>query len=119
MWLILGWMCVGLAVVGTVLPLMPTVPFVLAAAFCFEKGSPKLHAWLTEHPTFGPPLKDWRQHRVIRWPAKILATIGLTVSGGYTAFISGRPEFVRWTVGLICLAAIIFILSRRSKPRGV
>ena len=115
MWLICGWICVALGAVGAVLPLMPTVPFLLGAAYCFERGSPRLHAWLMSHPRFGPPLVDWNHHGVIRWPAKLLACGGLLVSGGYTAFFSERPEAVRWTVGMICVLVIGFILTRKSK----
>jgi uncharacterized membrane protein YbaN (DUF454 family) len=119
MWLVLGWICVVLAAIGLALPLMPTVPFVIAAAFCFERGSPKLHAWLIGHPRFGPPLLDWQRHRVIRWPAKLLAGGGLLVSCSYTVIWTDRPEWVKWTVVVIGGLAIIFILSRRSRPRGI
>ncbi len=119
MYLVLGWIFVGIGVIGLFLPLMPTVPFLLVAAFCFERGSPKLHQWLIEHPRLGPPLNDWRRNRVIRWPAKILATVGLTVSLSYTCFFSDRPDWVKWTVGAIGLTVIIFILSRKSRANGV
>jgi len=119
MWLILGWICVALGVIGLAVPIMPTVPFLIAAAFCFERGSPKLHAWLIQHPRLGPPLLDWNKHRVIRWPAKLIAVSGLTVSCGYTVLVADRPEPVKWLVGVIGIAAIVFILSCRSKPRGV
>lgn len=109
----------ALGAIGLALPLMPTVPFLVAAAFCFERGSPKLHAWILNHPRFGPPLVDWNKHRVIRWPAKIVATVGLSISCGYTVLLAERPDWVKWTVGVIGSAAIIFILSRRSKPRGL
>jgi uncharacterized membrane protein YbaN (DUF454 family) len=119
MWLVLGWFFVGLGAIGLALPLIPTVPFLLVAAFCFERGSPKLHAWILNHPRFGPPLVDWRRHRVIRWPAKLIGAGGLMISCGYAVFVAERPDWVKWTVGLIGAAAIVFILSQRSKPRGV
>lgn len=109
----------ALGAIGLALPLMPTVPFLIAAAFCFERGSPKLHAWLIRHPRFGPPLMDWNRYRVIRWPAKLIATVGLLTSCGYTVIVAERPEPVKWTVGVIGGLAILFILSRRSKPDGV
>lgn len=112
----IGWIFVGLGVVGAFLPIMPTVPFLLAAAFCFERGSPELHQWLIEHPKFGPPLNDWRKNRVIRWPAKILGAGGLAVSLTYTCFFSERADWVKWMVGSIGLLVIVFILTRRSRP---
>lgn len=119
MWLGIGWIFVGIGVIGAFVPLMPTVPFLLVAAFCFERGSPKLHQWLLDHPQFGPPLKDWRENRVIRWPAKIAATIGLSLSLSYTCFFAERELWVRVTVGIVGLLVILFILTRKSRPRGV
>lgn len=115
MWLLLGWIFVGFGLIGLALPLMPTVPFLLVAAYCFERGSPKLHYWLLEHPQMGPPLKEWRSQRVIRWPAKLIATLGLTVSVGYTCFFSERPDWLKWTVGSIALLVVTFILTRKSR----
>jgi uncharacterized membrane protein YbaN (DUF454 family) len=116
MWLVLGWIFVGLGVVGMALPIMPTVPFLLVAAYCFEKGSPELHRWILSHPRMGPPLREWREHRVIRWPAKLIATVGLSVSLGYTCFFSEKPDWLKIGVGGIGAAVIIFILTRKSRP---
>lgn len=117
MWLFLGWFFVVLGAIGAVLPLMPTVPFLLAAAYCFERGSPRLHAWLIGHPQFGPPLVEWRKDRVIRWRAKLLAVGGLAISGTYTVFFSERPYEVKIAVAGMVLAASLFIMTRRSQPR--
>ncbi|NDC64815.1 MAG: DUF454 domain-containing protein, partial [Planctomycetia bacterium] len=61
-----GWACVGLAVVGALLPLVPTTPFVLLASWCFFRGSPRIHAWLHRSRWFGPTLDDWEHYRGIR-----------------------------------------------------
>ncbi len=119
MWLAVGWIFVGIGVVGMFVPLMPTVPFLLVASYCFQRGSPALHRWLQEHPKLGPPLQDWEQNRVIRWPAKIVATLGLSLSLSYTCFLSDRELWVRILVGTIGLGAILFILTRKSRPDGI
>ena len=69
-----GFLAVGLGAVGIVLPLLPTTPFLLLAAFCFARSSERLHDWLINHPTFGPPILDWRDRGAIGRKAKILAT---------------------------------------------
>jgi uncharacterized membrane protein YbaN (DUF454 family) len=63
-----------------VLPLLPTTPFLLLAAFCFARSSQRLHDWLVSHPTLGPPIADWQRERSIRRPAKILATLSVAVA---------------------------------------
>jgi uncharacterized protein len=116
MWKALGWICVGLGVIGLALPVVPTVPFLLLAAFCFERGSPELHRWLLEHPTFGPPLKLWRDHRVIRPKSKLIATACISASVIYVIFF--RPIWlpVKIAMAIVCGAAILFILTRKNRP---
>ena len=64
LWKILGFVSLGLAYVGVVTPGIPYSPFVVFAAYCFAKGSPKMHAWLYNHKLFGPFLTNWGEKRV-------------------------------------------------------
>ena len=63
-WKILGFLSLGMAYVGVVTPGVPYSPFVVFAAYCFAKGSPKMHAWLYNHKLFGPFLTNWGEKRV-------------------------------------------------------
>jgi uncharacterized membrane protein YbaN (DUF454 family) len=71
-WLVLGLICVALGFIGAVVPLMPTTVFLIMAAACFAKSSPKLEAWLLDHPRFGPTLRAWRRDRAIPPAAKLI-----------------------------------------------
>jgi len=118
MWTLAGWIFVVLGAIGAALPVMPTVPFLLVAAFCFERGSPKMHAWLMEHRTFGPPLANWRNHRVIRPKAKALSVTCITSSVLYMSLFSPASPWIKVLTGVTCGLTVIFILTRRSFPPG-
>ena len=68
-WKLLGFMSLGLAYIGVITPGMPYSIFVVFAAYCFAKGSPKMHAWLYNHKLFGPFLTNWGEKRV--FPTKM------------------------------------------------
>jgi uncharacterized membrane protein YbaN (DUF454 family) len=90
-----------LAVIGAFLPIMPTVPFVLLAAWAATRSSPRLSHWLENHPRMGPPIREWRHGGVVRRSAKWYAT--LMMSGG-AVFMS---FFVRpWWVPLTAIAVM-------------
>ena len=69
LWKILGFISLGMAYVGLITPGIPYSPFVVFAAYCFAKGSPKMHAWLYNHKIFGPFLTNWNEKRV--FPTKM------------------------------------------------
>ncbi|HEX8585596.1 MAG TPA: YbaN family protein [Allosphingosinicella sp.] len=79
-WLFLGGVSVALGVVGAVLPLMPTVPFMLLAAFCFARGHPPFEDWLLNHRTFGPHIRAWRERGAISRRGKYAAALGFAGS---------------------------------------
>jgi uncharacterized membrane protein YbaN (DUF454 family) len=91
LWTGAGLMFVGIGAVGAVLPLLPTVPFLLLALFCFARGNPAWEQRLLDHPTYGPQLLDWRQRRAIPRRAKWAALIAMGVSVGVTALTAGWP----------------------------
>ena len=101
---------------GIVVPLLPTTPFVLVAAFAFANSSEKLHQWLLDHRVFGPLIDNWRQHRSISRTAKVMSVLSmvlvLVISWlmGVTLLIIGVQVLV-----LGCVAA--FILTRPSVPQ--
>jgi len=113
-WAALGLVCVALAVVGIVLPLLPTAPFLLLAAFFFARSSSRLHNWLLSHPTFGPFIDDWNTSGAIRPQAKRLATVSVAAVLGLSLFL-GFPNFIIIIQSVTLGAVMIFIWTR---PNG-
>ena len=80
----LGWVMVALGVIGLIMPLMPGAVFLIIAAWCFARSSPRFEAWLLNHPTFGKPLRDWRGSGAIPRSAKVMACAGMAI--GFAVF---------------------------------
>lgn len=91
LWLGAGLLFLALGTIGAFLPLLPTVPFLLLAAFCFARGNPAWEQRLLDHPRYGPPLRQWRERRAISRRAKIAALTAMGVSVGITAVVAGWP----------------------------
>ncbi len=117
LWLAAGGLSLGSGLVGLLLPLMPTVPFVLLAAFCFSKGSERCDRWICEHRHFGPMVRDWRAHRAVPLRAKWVATVMMSISSVGALFLLPMP----WAAapGLCCAAVAAWMWSLpNAAPRG-
>lgn len=112
-WSIVGLIALSLGAVGIVLPLLPTVPFLLLAAFCFARSSDRLHDWLISHPTLGPPIEDWNQHGAIRPFAKRLATLSIAAAFGLSLLL-GVKTTVLLIQAVVLSMVLLFIWSRPS-----
>lgn len=75
-----GFVSLGLGAIGVVLPLLPTVPFMILAAFFFARSSPRLEAWLVEHRHFGPHIRAWRERGAISRRGKTAALAAFAAS---------------------------------------
>jgi hypothetical protein len=102
-WMACGLTMVGLGIIGVALPILPTVPFLLLAAFCFARSRPDWAQRLYDHPQYGPSLVAWRDKRAISRPAKLSAIGAMTVGVVFTWFTVGWP----WV--LISLAALLLV----------
>lgn len=115
-YLLLGWSSIALAVLGVILPLLPTTPFVLVAAFAFSKSSKRFHHWLLTHKIFGPLVVDWQKNGVIRMRAKLLATFSMLVMLALSFYVLDASMRLILTVSLVVSCVLAFIWSRPSKP---
>lgn len=114
LWFIAGSICLALGLIGIPLPGLPTVPFMILAAFCFARSSERVHTWLMTHPTLGPPIKDWQERGAIRKRAKIYATIFIAVTFAISLWMAlPLMGLVAQAVVLSCV--MTFIWTRPSE----
>jgi uncharacterized membrane protein YbaN (DUF454 family) len=116
LWIFLGIICLILGFIGVFLPLLPTTPFALLAAFCFSKGSDELHQWLLNTKMFGPLIRDWEDYGVIRLRYKKLSSIMISFLFGYTLIFVKVILWIKLVVMLSGLLVLWFIWSRPSTP---
>lgn len=102
-----GSVSLALGLVGVVLPGLPTTPFVLLAAACYAKASPRLHGWLLNHRFMGPMVRDWEQHRSLTRRTKTVAQVSMVAMVGLSAWgLRGQPI----VLAIVLVAAAIGVL---------
>ena len=117
LWTLGGFLSFGLGAIGVFLPLLPTVPFMLLAAFCFARGSESFHRWLVHHPRFGPAIRDWRAHGAISRQAKRAAVLAVALTFGLPVLL-GVPARALALQAAVLACVLLFILTRPDGPRG-
>jgi len=110
-WIISGCIALAIGFVGVFLPLVPTVPLVLLAAFCFARSSDRLHSWLINHALFGPMISDWRSRGAIRRRAKYMATVSIGIVFS-ASILFGAPQFVIIIQFVVLGCVLMFIWTR-------
>lgn len=117
LWIAAGLVLCGVGIVGVILPVMPGTVFLIMAAACFARGSPRLEAWLLDHPRFGPTVVAWRRDGVIPPRAKAFAFAGMTLSVVLVA-LSGAPPVAVWSSIALVAAGALYVGTRPSRPPG-
>lgn len=112
----LAYVCVGLGLLGVVIPGLPTVPFLLLAAWAASRGSKRLHDWLYDHPRFGPALTEWRDQRAVSTGSKVVALTLLAVSW-VVMFRRGVDGRVLLAVTILFCGVALFLLTRARPIR--
>jgi uncharacterized protein len=110
-WRLLGITCVGLGALGAVLPLMPTTPFLLLAAWAFSRGSERWRLWLIGHPRYGSMIRAWQTARAIPRRAKQIAILSLLFSLAIALWLALPPLALALQVTAL-IGVSTFILTR-------
>ena len=110
-----GTVSLALGLIGVVLPGLPTTPFVLLAAACYAKASPRLHAWLLNHRFLGPMVRDWEQHRSLTRRTKTVAIGSMVVMVGLSAWGFRHQPWV--LAALLAAAAVGLVVVARIPTR--
>lgn len=118
--IVLGMISLGLGIAGAVLPVLPTTPFVLLAAACFARGSPRFHDWLLAHPLFGPIIFEWNEYGSIPWRTKIVALVLMSVTFTISIVFFVRPRWLQITLALfaVVLATWLYRVPSRDRPES-
>ncbi|MGG6109534.1 DUF454 family protein [Pantoea allii] len=103
--LTLGWLAIVLGILGIVLPLLPTTPFMLLAAWCFARSSPRFHHWLLWSSPFGRYIRHWQQHRGMPPGAKSRAMLLIVVTFAVSLWLVPL-----WWVRIMLLIMVCLLL---------
>ncbi|WP_425092373.1 YbaN family protein [Tropicimonas sp. S265A] len=113
LWITGGFLALACGIFGIFVPLFPTVPFLLLAAFCFARGSQRLHDWLITHPRFGEPIVSWTERGAIGMRAKLLASASLIATFSVSLAL-GLGAVILAVQGAVLGGVAVFIWSRPS-----
>lgn len=112
-----GSVALALGLIGVVLPGLPTTPFVLLAAACYARASPRLHAWLLGHRWMGPMLRDWEHDRSLTLHTKAVALVSMAVMVGVSVWnFQDRPgvQAVLLATAAVGAAVVLRIPTRKG-----
>ncbi len=117
LWFALTWVSIALALLGALLPGLPTTVFVLIAAWSASRCSPRLHRWLQEHRILGPSLRNWEQGGLIDRRTKWVASAGMLTALGIVLVSIRHPLLLTLILALLAIGAAV-VWSRPEPNRN-
>ena len=112
LFIILGTFFLILGIIGILLPILPTTPFLILTAFFYSRSSEKFHNWLMNHKWFGPPVHDWNERGAISTKIKIISTTMILISSTFVFFRESIPFWAKIAYGLTIASVITFMWTR-------
>lgn len=107
----IGWISIAGGIIGLLLPLVPTVPFLLLAVLCFSRSSQRFHSWLVDHKHLGPLLRDYLAHGGIPPRAKIMAIGMIWISVPVSTFLLIEIFWVKMLLMAIATGVTLYLLA--------
>ncbi len=120
-WWLLAYASLGTGIVGIFVPGLPTTVFILLSAYAASRGSDRLHAYLIQHPNFGPMIADWQAHGAVARRVKWVATVTMLACAGMLLAIMQLVSTHRvWmtVLPITCMAVVGIWLWLRPEPPG-
>jgi len=108
---VIGILLTGVGAAGIFLPLLPGVPFLILAAACFARSSPRLEKWLLNHPLLGPGVRKWRERGAISLKSKILA-LTMMAASAFLVLNSGAPRAAQIATLALMGVGAAFVATR-------
>lgn len=110
LWIIIGFICLGLGSVGAVLPFLPSFPFFMITVFCFTKSSKRLHDWFVSTTLYKNHFQSYVERKAMTWTTKISILVSLTLVFGTGFIMMKRVTAGRIVLALVWLCHVIYFV---------
>lgn len=117
-WIVLGFIFVGIGIIGYITPMMPGLVFFLMATFCFAKGSRKFLRMIISNKYVGQQILDFKRGKGMTMKTKIIAIVMLLVSMFISAFFIVKIYWVKWAICITAVGVVFIILSQKTKTKA-